>query len=347
MTVRGRTTTVVIGVDGGGTKTDVCVATPDGRVLAFVRAQAANWEQIGLEAMRTVVAATIAESLRIAGAGPDDVQAWVCCMAGVDWPSDVDRVGAALHAVLPVPPVVTNDAFASLRAGAPDGIGLVSVAGTGGVTAGRDRRGRTARTMGSTLGEGAGATGITRRALDAMARFHHGQIDGGEALAGALCAAVGCVDLAELFERMSRDRLAVGAAQAPIVVDLAEGGDALSRAVVTESARQQAADVIGIADQLRLGDGPVTVVAAGGVHTRAGPAFSGPFAEAVTGALPRAKIDLLGAPPASGAALLALDALRPVPPAVAATLLEGASAARRTPSARDGARPALGYGTAT
>jgi N-acetylglucosamine kinase-like BadF-type ATPase len=338
---------VVVGVDGGGTKTEVCVATPDGCVLAFVRARAANWELIGLDAMRTVVGATVAKGLRIAGAEPHDVRAWACCMAGVDWPSDIDRVGTALHELLPIAPVVTNDAFASLRAGAPDGVGLVSVAGTGGVTAGRDRHGRTARTMGSTVGEGAGASGITRRALDALARFHHGQADGGEALAGALCAAVGCTDLAELFERMSRERLTVGAAHAPTVLDLAGDGDPFAQSVVTASARQHGADVVGIAHQLGLGDEPITVVAAGGVHAGAGPAFSRPFAEAVTGALPRATIELLVAPPAAGAVLLALDTLGPVPPSATATLLAGASAARAD-AASSGRRP-LGarYGTAT
>jgi N-acetylglucosamine kinase-like BadF-type ATPase len=335
---------VVVGVDGGGTKTEVCVAGPDGDVLAFVRAAAANWEQIGLDGMRATVAAAVTECLRRAGRGPHDVTAWACCLAGVDWPSDVDRVGLALHQVLPVPPVVTNDAFASLRAGTRDGVGLVSVAGTGGVSAGRDRRGRTARTMGSTLGEGAGATGIMRRTLDALARWHHGQLDGGGELAGALCAAVGCRDLSELFERWSRDRLAVGAAQAPIVLDVAERGDPLARAVVAESARQHAADVVGIATQLEFGNEPVIVVAAGGVHTGAGSAFSRPFTAVVTEALPRASIELLTSPPAAGAALLALERVGPVPPATVATVLEGASAARadavssgrRPPSARQG-----------
>ncbi len=326
---------VVLGVDGGGTKTDVCVATLDGRVLAFGSGPGANWETVGLDAMRSVVAATVADGLRLGGAQPADVRAVACCMAGVDWPSDVARLTVALGAVLPVTPIVTNDAFAALRAGSPDGIGLVSVAGTGGVTAGKDRRGRTARTMGSSLGEGAGASGITRRALDALARFHHGQADDGAALAGALCASLECTDLPELFERISRERLPVGAAQAPVILDLADAGDPLARAVVGDAARQHGADVIGIASQLELDDEHVIVVTAGGVHTKAGPTFSRPFAEVVKSALPRATIRLLAAPPAAGAALLALDSVRPldahgpVSPESAATLLDGASVARQ------------------
>ena len=323
---------MVLGVDGGGTKTDACVATPNGLVLAFVSGPGANWESVGLDAMRSVVSATVSESLQMAEVRPEDVRAWACSTAGVDWPSDVDRVGVTLHGVLPVEPIVTNDAFAALRAGTADGIGLVSVAGTGGVTAGRDRHGRTARTMGSTLGEGAGATGITRRSLDALARFHHGQAEGGEALAGALCDVLGCADLPELFERISREQLQVGAAHAPVILDLADARDPLARAVVADTARQHGADVIGIARQLELRDAPVTVVAAGGVHTRAGTSFSRPFADAVTNSLPHARIQVLTAPPVAGAALLALDSIEtlpPVGPGTVAMLLDGALAARQ------------------
>jgi hypothetical protein len=131
------------------------------------------------------------------------------------------------------------------------------------------------------------------------------------------------------------------------VLDLAEGGDPFARAVVTESARQHGADVIGIARQLRLGDEPVTVVAAGGVHASAGPAFSRPFAEVVTDALPGASIELLVAPPVAGAALLALDTVGAMPPESVATLLDSASAAR-TDAVNSGRLPSgARYGTAT
>ena len=39
---------IVVGVDGGGTKTDVCVVTETGAVRAFVSGGGSNWESVGL-----------------------------------------------------------------------------------------------------------------------------------------------------------------------------------------------------------------------------------------------------------------------------------------------------------
>ena len=41
-------TDVVLGIDGGGTKTDVAVARLDGTTLSLVRTGPTNWEGVGL-----------------------------------------------------------------------------------------------------------------------------------------------------------------------------------------------------------------------------------------------------------------------------------------------------------
>ena len=48
---------VVLGVDGGGTKTDVVVADLTGAVLASVSTAGTNHESIGVEQMTAVLAA--------------------------------------------------------------------------------------------------------------------------------------------------------------------------------------------------------------------------------------------------------------------------------------------------
>ena len=170
---------VVLGVDGGGTE-DRRLRGHAGRSGARLRVRAGR--ELGDRGPRRHAVRRFRDGLRTACASaesePADVRAVACCMAGVDWPSDVARrrrrPGRGAPGRRRSSPTMPSPRCGP---GLPDGIGLVSVAGTGGVTAGKDRRGRTARTMGSTLGEGAGATGITRRALDALARFHHGQAE--------------------------------------------------------------------------------------------------------------------------------------------------------------------------
>ena len=74
-----------------------------------------------------VLAATAA-----AGTAPERVHAAGLALAGVDWPGDEEALSEALRAAgMPRRHVVVNDAFAALRAGSPDGVGVVSCAGTG------------------------------------------------------------------------------------------------------------------------------------------------------------------------------------------------------------------------
>ena len=86
---------VVIGVDGGGTKTDVLIADCSGVVVATVQTAGTNHEAIGLDHMTAVLEGAIEEALAIAGSTRDEVGATVFGLAGVDWPSDVEAVDAA------------------------------------------------------------------------------------------------------------------------------------------------------------------------------------------------------------------------------------------------------------
>src|SRR5207253_2541076 len=83
---------------------------------------------------------------------------------------DVERLDPLLAALGGGPRAIVNDAFAAMRAGTRAPHGCVSVAGTGAVSAGRNREGRIFRTMGNGLGEGRGASSLVHEALDAVAR---------------------------------------------------------------------------------------------------------------------------------------------------------------------------------
>jgi N-acetylglucosamine kinase-like BadF-type ATPase len=151
----------VIGVDGGATKTDAVVMSADGEVLGSGRAGCSNWENAGLEGAVDAIAAAVAGALEDAGRARADVVATVFALAGVDWPADHVRLTAALEILgLGGTTLVTNDAFAALRAGASGPTGCVSSAGTGAVAAGRNAAGETARTMAEGFGELGGAGDI-------------------------------------------------------------------------------------------------------------------------------------------------------------------------------------------
>ena len=161
---------IVIGVDGGGTKTDAVVVDLHGRVLGAATAGASNWESVGRRAMAAALGEAVRGALAAAGAEAGGVAASAFALAGFDWPSDGARIDPALGALeLTGPRMLVNDAFAALRAGIRHRHGCVSIAGTGGSNVGRNRAGATFRTFAGSIGEPAGATSVVSGALEAIA----------------------------------------------------------------------------------------------------------------------------------------------------------------------------------
>jgi N-acetylglucosamine kinase-like BadF-type ATPase len=303
----------VIGVDGGATKTDAIVLGHDGRLLGSGRAGGSNWDGIGLERAVHEIELAIEEALAQAGAVRAEIAASAFALAGVDWPSDVARFDGVLSGLqLGGPRLVTNDAFAPLRAGITGHVGCVSSAGTGAVAAGRNDAGETARTMALGFGELGGAGDIVERAIWACARMR--EASGPDtALTAAFCESLGVRDLDDLFESITRRGLAPGASLAPLVLDVAAGGDEVAQSLLAEQGRSLADEVLGVARRLRMLDRPFELVVAGSVHLAGSVSLDDAFAARVAGAAPRARIVPLREPSVMGAGKLALDLLEEAP----------------------------------
>jgi N-acetylglucosamine kinase-like BadF-type ATPase len=297
----------VIGVDGGATKTDAVVLGPDGGVLGSGRAGSSNWESVGLEGAVHAVAAAVDAALAAADRAHDEIAASAFALAGVDWPSDHVRLNEALRALpLGGRRLVTNDAFAALRAGASGPVGCVSSAGTGAVAAGRNPAGETVRTMAEGFGELGGAGDIVERAIWACARMR--EWSGPDtALAGLLCEALGVRDLDDLFESIKRRGLAPGADLSRLVLDIAAGGDAVACGLLEEQGRSLADEVLGVARRLRMIDTAFELVIAGSVHLAGSPSLDEAFAARIAELAPAAQIVPLRERAVIGAGRLALD----------------------------------------
>src|SRR5439155_5566288 len=125
---------------------------------------------------------------------------------GVGWGSDLRGMtaeGGELGLAGPVE--VTNDAFSGLRGGAADGVGVVVIAGTGAIAAGRSPDGRTFRTLGqgAEFGDAGSASDVSDAALRAVAYAYTGRGPQTE-LTELLCSLYGCRSSAELLEQASR-----------------------------------------------------------------------------------------------------------------------------------------------
>lgn len=318
---------VIVGIDGGGTKTDVVVATLAGEVVGTARGGCANWEVVGVDAVTDELRAVTGAALEAAGTGAAQVTAATFSLAGFDWPSDEARLTPVLAAVgLSGTVTLTNDSFAALRAGCAEGIGIVSVAGTGGVCAGRNRAGVSARTMAIALGEGAGAGSLVRAALDAVASAHH-RSGPPTALTERLLAATGTPDAAAAFEALSRGEARLDAGFATEVTAAADAGDEVAGSVCAAVGTQHGSDVVGLARRLDLLDDTFDLVLAGSVHTCGQRHLRQSFLEAVHHHVPGARPVPLTTPPVAGAVLLAIESTGADATALAATVTTNVTAA--------------------
>jgi N-acetylglucosamine kinase-like BadF-type ATPase len=310
---------LVLGIDAGATTTDAVVCTADGTVTGLGSAGPGNWEEVGVEA---AVAAIVA-AVRAAGAEPRELHAAGLALAGVDFPGDAELLEPALQAAgMPRRRVVVNDAFGALRAGSPDGVGVVSCAGTGCVSAGQAPDGRTFRTLAIGYGEAGGSYELAREAVHAMARYYHGT-GPATTLTDRLPAALGLPDANALFRAISRDDYAPSPSLARLVLDAAIAGDEVATDIVATAGTGLAFAASGVAARLALEE-PFTVVRSGGVHRAGCRALDDAFHAEIQLRLPRCSVRLLSEPPAAGAALLALDRLGRVDVAVRERLLREA-----------------------
>src|SRR5436190_12731990 len=168
----------VLGVDGGGTKTHAVVADEAGRVLGTAVHGPSNWEDVGLARAADSLERAVRIALSEARVLPQELAASVFGLAGIDWESDELRIATILTPLrLGGHSRILNDAFIALRAGASESCGVVVVAGTGSICAGRNRSGEDFRTLGlgPYFGDYGGGSDISESALQAVAEAYVGK----------------------------------------------------------------------------------------------------------------------------------------------------------------------------
>ena len=126
---------VVIGVDGGGSKTDLVVLSLDGEVLFRTRGSGANPQTVGLDRSVSVIRSLAADALDAIGGGPL-LQTRVY-LAGMYLPIEIAEFASAIAEDAWAVgagrgrAVVDNDLFALLRAGTDSPDAVAVVCGTG------------------------------------------------------------------------------------------------------------------------------------------------------------------------------------------------------------------------
>jgi N-acetylglucosamine kinase-like BadF-type ATPase len=298
----------VLGVDGGGSKTHALVADERGEVLGFASSGRSNWEDTGLEAAGAALAEAIGGALAAAQVPPGALAASAFGLAGLDWDPDRPMLGALLDPLgLAGPRRLENDSFIALRAGASRPFGVVVIAGTGHVAAGRDPAGRTVRTLGlgPMYGDFGSATDVAEEAVRAVADAYTGR-GPATSLSRLLPPLAGCASAEQLLQRLSRGLVPLPEA-APLVLQEAEAGDPACRQIVLHAGASLGESAAVVARRLGLGGQRFEMVMAGGLFRSRNRLLEGTLIDTMARQAPQAVPVHLTCKPVVGAALDALD----------------------------------------
>jgi N-acetylglucosamine kinase-like BadF-type ATPase len=304
--------TIVLAVDGGGSKTHLAICDESGAVLGAATAGPSNWETVGLRGAADTIGDAFEKALAASGVRRDQIEAAAFGLAGVDWPSDVDRLTTALASLrLTCPMTLVNDSFIALRAGAQAPWGVVVIAGTGTVVAGRNRAGETFRTLGlgRLLGDDGSASDVAEQVVRAVARAYVGRAPA-TSLTEGLRALMGAGSVEEMLEEYSRGGEPELDA-APLALEQAARGDAVAVGIIEWAAGELGNAAATVAGRLGMDGEPYELVLSGGLFRGGGELLE----TLISRAVPTALLTRLEVPPVSGAVLMALELIggRPAP----------------------------------
>jgi glucosamine kinase len=302
---------IVIGVDGGGTRTRATVADAHGTPMASVEGGPSAVRRGEVDRSATVIASLVAEALAAAGITGAIPSVLSIGVAGVGreperhalWQALVDRE-------LADDVVVHTDAMIALDDAFGDGPGILLLAGTGSVAHGRGPTGIVARCggWGPVCGDEGSGAWIGRRALSVVT----GAADGREpetALTGVIVATTEVATVDDLIAWAAGATPADLAALAPAVLQCAEHGDPRAIALISFAAEELVIHVRTLARRLFVDERAGAPVAlAGGLLGRRSP-LRARVEHRLKSAVPGAQLDPREVDPVRGAIR---SALRPL-----------------------------------
>jgi N-acetylglucosamine kinase-like BadF-type ATPase len=308
---------ILLGIDGGGTKTEALAVSVRNWDSCRCRSTGSNYQSTGIAPAEAVWQELRRRCLDQFHAVPEEIAAGGFGIAGLDRPKDeavLHPVFAAL--VAPAPFVLLNDADLALRAGTDDGIGIGVVSGTGCNAMGLNRAGRRFRVggIGPEFGDLGSASDIGTAGLQAAFRSLD---DRGPAtlLSKLIISRLSLDRLDDIVDFFLADNTAGGEEPglnlgllAPLVFDAAEQGDKESIRILCWAGTELGVSARAVARNLFSANEEFVMVMGGSVLQRGRThhvvdALTEDVRSELPGVVPR----VLSATPATGALLHAAD----------------------------------------
>jgi glucosamine kinase len=264
-------TYIVIGIDGGGSKTHAMVADEQGRTIAETVGPGSAVRPGRAEHSANVIAEVVRDALAscemthvtprvlsigVAGAGRETERNEL-------WQALVSRDLAAELVIHSDFSIALDDAFA-------DGPGVLLISGTGSVAFGRGPTGATSRCggWGPVCGDEGSGAWIGRRALSVVTAAADGR-EPETALTGAILTAAQINETSDLIGWAANAAPAQLASLAPVVLSVADAGDLRANAIVSLAVEELVLHVRALARQL-FGDerAALPIALSGGMLSR-------------------------------------------------------------------------------
>jgi len=273
---------LVIGIDGGGSKTVACLARVESadrqqapRVLGRALSGPCNPQVVGFQTTLSVLDNTISTVFADAQLERQTVDSACLALAGTGRASDSERVRTwAETARIAGNLQVVHDAEPLLAAGTPDGVGVAVVAGTGSFAYGRSGNGKTHRAggYGHLFGDEGSGYWIARQALGHVARASDGRGPATQ-LTEMISTKLGVSDIDPLLSTIYQEWSSPArlASLAEPVIDSAEAGDRLAAGLVNQAGNELAELVIAVGTHLAPALQPIPLAMAGSLLVHAAP----------------------------------------------------------------------------
>jgi glucosamine kinase len=264
-------TAIVVGVDGGGSRTRALVADDQGREIVTVEGEGSAVRPGEAERSADIIAGVVRDAL--AASDMTHVTPKVLCVgvAGVGREAERDQLWQALMSREVADEIVVHaDATVALDDAFGDGPGILVIAGTGSVGFGRGPTGAFARCggWGPAFGDEGSGAWIGRRALSIVAAATDGR-EPETSLTGAILTAAQVNHVEELIGWAAHATPATLATLAPVVMSVADSGDLRANALLSLAVEELALHVRTLARALFVDERATCPVAfSGGLLSR-------------------------------------------------------------------------------
>jgi N-acetylglucosamine kinase-like BadF-type ATPase len=298
-----------LGVDGGGTKTQIALMNSAGEVQCEGFAGPSNPLRVGVETAVSNIIKAINEACDIGGASRGDIVAATLGLAGVRRADLKQRVRESFLGRLGIRKTeVVTDAEIALYATTLGKPGLVVIAGTGSVCLGKNENGEIAISggWGPLAGDEGGGVGIAQQALHSVAKASDGRgiPTSLSQRASEYFRASGPENLIVAIYSPQVDNTRI-AGFARLVVETALEGDVIAVRILEEAGRELGLAACAVIEKLGLSRRKVPIGRVGSIF-QAGELLTDPMLETVRKCASAAYLTEPLMPPPHAAALMAL-----------------------------------------